>query len=317
MATYNNISYGNYGFDLAVFAPPAEASARLAAQNIRISHNLLGKSSSLPQDAGLFAPVYAYAGDTSLLGDPQFFAPERGDFRLRPSSPAWGKGKTPYHDYNPPVHLGAEGIVPYAELPGKPLVPQQSGAPWQICTLPDLDSLNGPDLARQHIVDHGFVQDDVGDWHLWACMRGTAVGRLLYAWRGKNPTQGPWQPVGIAARADSSWGERIKSDGEESIQAPHFVQANSGYYCFYNSNGSRLMFSADGRAFRRVKLQQGNNVMFARSGRDLMLLREGNRWLAYGTRSAPAAGWGSGQVVLRTSPDLKRWSDYTIVSAGG
>jgi hypothetical protein len=77
----------------------------------------------------------------------------------------------------------------------------------RICQLPELDSLNGPDPSRQHVVDHGFVRDREGTWHLWACIRGTGVGRLLYGWRGESLTGTPFIESGIAARADSSWGD--------------------------------------------------------------------------------------------------------------
>jgi len=187
---------------------------------------------------------------------------------------------------------------------------------WRICEMPDLDSLNGPNPDRQHIVDHGFAQADNGQWLLWACMRGTKVGRLLYGWQGTSPDEGPWKPLGVVARANADFGE--KTTPEESIQAPYFLKLNGTYHCFYNSNGIRLMTSEDGIHFARTVDDQGNNILYKEGGRDVMVMHDNGTYYAYSTVSTVARdGWKYGYVILRTSPDLKQWSDYTIVSAGG
>ncbi len=196
------------------------------------------------------------------------------------------------------------------------LVPVIEGDWWRICEMPDLEELAGPDPDRQHIVDHGFIQAENGQWQLWACIRGTAVGRLLYHWQGESIEKGPWKPAGIASRADPEYGE--KTEPAESIQAPFFMKTEKNYYCFYNSNGARLMKSSNGVDYERFDLQQGNNIMYQESGRDVMLMKEDNLYFSYSTVSTVARdGWKYGFVVLRTSDDLKRWSDYTIVSSGG
>jgi hypothetical protein len=187
---------------------------------------------------------------------------------------------------------------------------------WRICEMPDLNELNGPDLSRQHVVDHGFIQSKEGKWQLWACIRGTAVGRILYGWEGDDLESGPWKPVGITARADSSFGE--KTSPEESIQAPFFLKAQDHYYCFYNSNGARIMRSDDGVNYSRYFIHPENNLLYKESGRDVMVMKEGDRYFSYSTVSTVARdGWKYGFVILRTSEDLKKWSDYTIVSSGG
>jgi hypothetical protein len=186
---------------------------------------------------------------------------------------------------------------------------------WRICTMPELDSLNGPDLKRQHIVDHGFLRRPNGSWLLWACMRGTAPGRILYGWEGISLTEGPWQPIGVVARAQPEWGEKTNP---EAIQAPYFLEADSGYYCFYNSNGIRMMFSPDGEDFRRVEFRENNNVLYSEGGRDVMVMEENGTYYAWSTVSTVAGdGWKRGFVILRTSTNLRNWSDYTIVSEGG
>lgn len=186
---------------------------------------------------------------------------------------------------------------------------------WRICTMPDLDSLNGPDLTKQHIVDHGFLQRKDGSWLLWACIRGTATGRLLYGWEGESLQGDVWKPLGIVARALDEYGEKTDP---ESIQAPYFMEADSGYYCFYNSNGIRLMSSSDGKDFRRVDFSKNNNLLYSAGGRDVMVMKDKDLYHAWSTISTVGAdGWGRGFVILRTSPDLRNWSDYTIVSEGG
>jgi len=187
---------------------------------------------------------------------------------------------------------------------------------WRICEAPDLDSLNGPDPERQHVVDHGFVQAADGTWQLWACMRGTKVGRLLFGWEGKSLESGPWEPIGITARAQEEYGERVGN--AESIQAPYFDKIGDTYYMFYNSNGIRLMTSQDGKTYERKDMGNGNNILYEKGGRDVMVMRDEDTYYAYSTVSQVSGdGWGKGSVILRTSKDLKKWGDYTIVSEGG
>ncbi|MGW8316545.1 MAG: hypothetical protein ACWGNV_13155 [Bacteroidales bacterium] len=195
-------------------------------------------------------------------------------------------------------------------------VPELSAESWKISTYPDLDSLNGPDPLRQDIVDHGFIQVSDSSWRLWACIRGTAVGRILYGWTG-NSLEGPsFEETGIVVRADSGWGEQVSP--EEKMQAPYFMPCDSGYYCFYNSNGLRIMYSPDGQQFRRIMFRQGSNLVFDQSGRDVMILKHQGIFYAYSTISTISAdGWKSGFIVVRTSEDLHHWSDYTVVSSGG
>ena len=187
---------------------------------------------------------------------------------------------------------------------------------WRICEMPDLGDLNGPDADRQHVVDHGFIQLGDSTWQVWACIRGTAVGRLLYKWQGKQLESGPWEPLGIAARANAQYDEQTIP--RESIQAPFFLKIDNLWHCFYNSNGIRLMTADATGNFTRTLDESGNNVLYREGGRDVMVLRDDNTFYAYSTISTVAAdGWKSGFIIVRTSTDLKSWSDYSIVSAGG
>lgn len=83
---------------------------------------------------------------------------------------------------------------------------------WKrVTTMPDLGDLAGPQPRRQHIVDHGLVQDAEGNWRLVACLRGTAVGRLLYGWKSPELFVESWEPVGVVARAQPRFGERVNT----------------------------------------------------------------------------------------------------------
>ena len=186
---------------------------------------------------------------------------------------------------------------------------------WRICEAPDLGKLNGPDPNRQHVIDHGFIQAENGEWQLWACMRGTAVGRLLYGWEGKSLEEGPWEPAGIKARAQAEFGEQVDP---EKIQAPYFMKIDDQYYCFYNSGGIRWMVSDDGVHYERKLDNNGSNLLYEKGGRDVMLIKIDDTYYAYSTISTVSRdSWLYGFIIVRTSKDFKRWSDYTIVAEGG
>ena len=198
------------------------------------------------------------------------------------------------------------------------------GEPWKIALMPDLGELSGPIPRKQHIVDHGFIRDINGDWQLWACMRGTKVGRLLYGWEGESIRQGPWKPKGIVARADSSYGEKVTDDGTETIQAPHFRKIGETWYCFYNSAGVRYMTSRDGIDYTRAgsdrpkEQREGANLLGAPGGRDVMILSHDDVYYSYATVSEiTPEGKKRGYVVGSSSPDLQSWSPPVVVSEGG
>ncbi len=197
-------------------------------------------------------------------------------------------------------------------------VPVIDGDFWRIGHAPDLDSLNGDDLSRQHVVDHGFVKDEEDNWHLWACMRGTRAGRIFYGWTGQSlDDQVVWEQNGVVARADREWGER-DTPGREQMQAPYFLKMDDTYYCFYNSAGIRIMTSTDGKNYERPRFKENGNLLYDRGGRDVMVMVDDSVYYAYSTISTVARDdWLRGFVSLRTSTDLKRWSDYTVVSEGG
>ena len=192
------------------------------------------------------------------------------------------------------------------------LKPVLTGRSWRICQMPDLGKLAGPDTRRQNIVDHSFIQGKDGRWTLWACLRGTAVGRLFYGWQGESLLDGPLKETGVVARADEKSGETTKP--AEAIQAPYFARDGDRFLCFYNSNGTRLMISTDGHTYQRGHPAGGSNHLYANGGRDVMLMRHDGLWWAYSTISTVE---GRGYIILRTSKDLREWTAAKIVCEGG
>ena len=208
------------------------------------------------------------------------------------------------------------------ETPRVPVVSENPKDWWMICTMPDLKELNGPIPKKQHIVDHGFIQDANGKWQLWACMRGTEVSRLIYGWEGESLEKGPWQDKGIKVRADSNFGESIK-DGKETAGAPHFMKINYTYYCFYHSSGFRMMTSKDGINYTRTKTADGHYKTGIPGGRDVMIMKHGDTYYSYATVTDFIKGKEkirknlTSWIVASTSKDLQNWSCNHIVSIGG
>lgn len=200
-------------------------------------------------------------------------------------------------------------------------VPTLIGESWRVCHFPDLGDIAGDDATKMHIVDHSFIQDNNGKWQLWACIRGAKPGRILYKWEGENLENTSWTDMGVAARADESWGEQ--SLPQELMQAPHFVKIDGKYWCFYNSREVRVMFSDDGKKYERERFHRGNNILthangFCR-GRDPMVFKDDDgTWYLYTTVSySRDGGHEAAEVIVRSSKNLTNWSDYTVVSKGG
>ncbi len=154
------------------------------------------------------------------------------------------------------------------KMPRKPVL---DGDWWQICKMPDLGELNGPVSRKMNVVDHGFVQATNGKWQLWACLRGTAISRLIYGWEGDSLEEGPWKPQGVKVRADTKFGESIRGE-KETAGAPFFLKRGDKYLCLFHSGGFRLMESEDGLNFTRVQQQHGSSATRIPGGRDVMVL---------------------------------------------
>ena len=177
---------------------------------------------------------------------------------------------------------------------------------------------------QMEAVDFSVWQARDGTWQAWSCIRKTAepgATRLFHRWEGKSLTSGAWEPMGVAMRADPAFGER-----QGSMQAPHVLKIGEEYRMFYTSGGRLfLAVSEDGKSFMRKMTAPGRFGLFGGedkaaeakviggAGRDIMILRDGARWIAYYTSNPD----GLGKVYARVSPDLKTWSDPVVVAFGG
>jgi hypothetical protein len=201
--------------------------------------------------------------------------------------------------------------------------PVLDGPSWHIGTLPDLGELN---TEKQEVVDHAIFQAANGKWQLWACVRRTAIGRLLYRWEGDSLTEGPWEPRGIAMRAENEYGESIDDwDGEEWIQAPYVHFENGRYFMFYGGHRSEnghcqicLATSTDGIRFAKRRNENGYSRIFVGPGetRDPMVIKVGDRYLCYYTGNEIGPNECS-RVYCRQSSDMLTWSEPTVVHWGG
>jgi hypothetical protein len=192
-------------------------------------------------------------------------------------------------------------------------VPHVDGEFWQIAGDPDLGKYTTP---NQQPVDFGIWQAADGTWQLWSCIRGTSAPgktRLFYRWQGNRITDGNWTPMGIAMMADPNFGET-----EGGLQAPYVFKQGLDYLMFYGTwEHIALARSRDGKTFARQLLPNGQSGMFSEgpgaNTRDPMVLKIGDLYYCYYT----AYPNGRGADYVRTSPDLKHWSEATKVSWGG
>ena len=180
-----------------------------------------------------------------------------------------------------------------------------------------------------------MFQSADGAWHLWGCIRRTAVGRILYHWQGQGLELAPWQPTGEIIRADPAAGESLADwQGEEWIQSPFVVCAAGRYYVFYGGHGTGLdaggrpvpaddphmdcqmclMTSSDGRHWQRHVNRDGFSRIFIGPGeaRDPCVIAISGLWHMYyaGYQDGDPARAG---IYLRTSSDLIHWSDWRLV----
>ncbi len=211
------------------------------------------------------------------------------------------------------IAYGGSGTLPDPE---HALTPQIEGPWWQVAGNP-MDHKYATE--RQQPVDFAIWQAADGAWQLWSCIRNTTAGgkegktRFFYGWEGKNLTDTNWTPKGIAMEADPSVGET-----PGGLQAPHVIKVDDTYHLFYGDWVNIChATSKDGKTFTRVVGQDGKTGMFTEGAgnntRDVMLLPDAGRWLAYYT----AYPNRQGMVYVRTTQDFKIWSPSTVVSFGG
>ena len=199
--------------------------------------------------------------------------------------------------------------------------------------------MQGKSEPPQECVDHHIFLSTDGVWHLWACIRNTAVGRLLYHWESPSLEGEHWHETGEIMRADGSAGESLDDwSGQEWIQAPFVVTHGGTFYLFYGGHGTGicengtparmtngvinpamdcqmcLMTSPDGRRWTRHDNGLGQSRLFLGPGevRDPCLLQIGEIWYLYyaGYHHSDKSACG---VYLRTSINLLDWSPWELV----
>jgi hypothetical protein len=188
---------------------------------------------------------------------------------------------------------------------------------WQVAANPDLGELGAPD---QEPVDFAIWQAGDGTWQLQSCIRKTREGgrgRLFHRWEGARLEDRDWKPIGIAMRAEPALGETLGG-----LQAPFVFRARGGWQMLFGDfqNIARAE-SSDGKTFERRPIR-GISGLFGdgpqANTRDPMILDIGGVWHAYYTASLYT---GSEKrvagIYCRTSHDLDRWSQPSLVAIGG
>ena len=212
--------------------------------------------------------------------------------------------------------------------------PVLDGGFWRIGDNPDLGALQG-DI--QECVDHHVFQTDDGIWHLWGCIRNTALGRVLYHWDAKSLKDEHWRKTGELIRADRSMGESIDDwYRQEWIQSPYVIKEKGLYYMFYGGHSTGiykkdtpvlpdgirivecqmcLMTSKDGREWIRYRNNEGGSRIFTGPGeaRDPCIVKIGGIWFLYYSGHELVDGKALPGFYARTSEDLINWSEHKIV----
>lgn len=203
----------------------------------------------------------------------------------------------------------AEPAADAADAGATLLMPIVEGAWWQIAgDNPDVTPFRIVRDGTSNVCDFTIYRDAAGLWHAIACVRGTDApgARVFHHWTSDELTAEHWQPRGIL---DWPRGERLGKP--TSLQAPHALQHEGRWYCFYNSgnDGARAMVSDDGGNWSVFTNVDGEASIFS-MGRDVNLFHhvDADRWQATYT-----GGWPGGEghaMVARTAPKLAGpWSD--------
>lgn len=209
-------------------------------------------------------------------------------------------------------------------IPRKPVISGQ----WQ--TLICKDQIDNPDIQCGQIVDHCFFQDKGGTWQAWVQIRDTAIGRVFTRWEQKKDfTTTPWTYQGVCWKAAQSASESVGTPkGRHVIQAPYVLRDAEDFLMVYGGgpvdaqDKTRqvcLARSSDGVLFRREKNGEGQSriAVGPRHAADAHLIKHGVEYYLYiGAQYFEAQGAKSA-VTLRQSRDLRNWSDFRVVHAGG
>lgn len=169
-----------------------------------------------------------------------------------------------------------------------------------------------PDSKPWYINDHTLVRDSGGAWHAFGIWHGEPADPLdetLFLHASAADLEGAeWtlhEPV-LPARREL---------GETHVWAPHVIRHDGQWWMFYCGGRAdhtdyriELATSTDLFSWRHQRgPEDGSLVRDGFDARDPMVLRDGDRWLMYCTRTSTPEG-GFHEVSVRSSTDLVNWS---------
>jgi arabinan endo-1,5-alpha-L-arabinosidase len=175
-----------------------------------------------------------------------------------------------------------------------------------------LDASPGPG-APWYINDHTLVRDAHGTWHafgIWHPEPAAPLDETFFLHATTRSLEDPvWSihdPV-LHARTDI---------GETHVWAPHVIRHDGRYWMFYCGGTAdhtryRIELATSSDLFTWEHHPGGPLCEDGFDARDPMVLRDGDRWLMYCTRTARPEG-GFHEVSVRESADLITWSEPSV-----
>ncbi len=168
------------------------------------------------------------------------------------------------------------------------------------------------DSNPAYINDHAVIRAQDGTWHMIGITHDKVMGGKLpvpnhedeFAHAFAPTLAGPWTALPHVLKVDYKL-------GETHVWAPHIVFNDGLYYCFYAGGGGHwrsminLATSPDLTTWTRSPADPLFRDFY--DARDPMVLRVGDQWVMYYTRTYSPTRWYS-TVAYRTSADLTHWS---------
>ncbi|MFC7375674.1 glycosyl hydrolase family 32 [Brachybacterium sp. GCM10030268] len=164
-----------------------------------------------------------------------------------------------------------------------------------------------------YINDHTLIRDADGTWHvfgIWHPEPADPLGENLFLHAtAPDLTGSEWtihDPV-LHARTEI---------GETHVWAPHVIHHDGRYWMFYCGGRAdhadyRIELAISTDLFTWTHHEGGSLFADGYDARDPMVLRDGERWLLYCTRTSEPTG-GFHEVGVRTSTDLVTWSEPSV-----
>lgn len=162
-----------------------------------------------------------------------------------------------------------------------------------------------------YLNDHTLVQGPDGLWHLFGITApepARPLEEVFFAHATAPTVTGPWTAHEPVMHADTSV-------GETHVWAPHVIAHDGTFWMFYTGG-------TDDHTRYRIQLATSDDLFTWRfeatlfedgyDARDPMVLRVGEQWVLYYTRTSAPEG-GVHQVAARTSDDLRTWSEPRVV----